>query len=272
MDIKDTIGQFYLIDGQLQPLASLAKLSISDERPVYEVIRVIEGVPLFLQDHVDRMHASLTMLGRVFPISSASMSAQIRLLAETEKMRNFNVKIILYLAGNTQRMLLYISRSHYPGQDQIDQGVAVSLLHRERTTPNAKIVDPNYKQLVSDTILRDQVFEVLLVNTSKEVTEGSRSNVFFLKGDQLYTAPQHQVLKGITRKYVLQVSKSVGIKVMEEAVKLEELTQMDGLFLSGTSLKVLPVARIEQATYGSSTLPSFLALRDGFDRLIETVL
>ena len=44
---------------------------------------------------------------------------------------------------------------------------------------------------------------------------------------------------------------------------------MDGLFISGTSIKVLPVASVNDIIFKSSTNANVIAIRDQYDRLIE---
>ena len=51
-------------------------------------------------------------------------------------------------------------------------------------------------RLISD----NKLYEVLLVDRNGRITEGSRSNVFFVKGNKFYTGPSAMVLVGITRK------------------------------------------------------------------------
>ena len=90
------------------------------------------------------------------------------------------------------------------------------------------------------------VYETVLVNDRKEITEGSRSNIFFIDPmDRVITPPLKDVLPGITRKYVIGICQSEAIEVIERPVVLNELNRFISCFISGTSPKVLPVWQLD---------------------------
>ena len=74
--------------------------------------------------------------------------------------------------------------------------------------------------------------------------EASKSNVFAIINNTVITPPDDLVLPGITRKYVLEVCREMGIPVRMRAIQLEEIEKVDGLFLTGTSIHVLPVCQV----------------------------
>lgn len=95
-------------------------------------------------------------------------------------------------------------------------------------------------------IKQENVFEVLLVNRYQQVTEGSKSNAFFIFGDRVVTAPSQAVLPGITRKYVMECCRTLGIRLEEKPVALSSLSQADAAFISGTSPNIMPIRQINQ--------------------------
>ena len=72
------------------------------------------------------------------------------------------------------------------------------------------------------------------------ITEGSRSNIFFLKGETLVTSPDNVILNGITRKHILEICRENNIKVEFACVKVDEISEFDAVFMTGTSPMVLP--------------------------------
>ena len=77
------------------------------------------------------------------------------------------------------------------------------------------------------------------------ITEGSRSNVFFVNGNKFYTAPASKVLVGVTRTKVIECIDELDFTVIEEAVLASQTGMFDAVFLTGTSPKVLPVNSID---------------------------
>ena len=88
------------------------------------------------------------------------------------------------------------------------------------------------------------VFESILVNKQGFITEGSKSNIFFIKDDELYTAPDSLVLSGITRQKIIAICKSFSINIIFEAVNFQNIKSFDAAFLCGTSPEVLPIRAI----------------------------
>lgn len=77
------------------------------------------------------------------------------------------------------------------------------------------------------------------------LTEGSHTNVFFVKNGTVLTHPLGpHVLPGITRQLVLGFCRDEGIPVREEAVRLSELPSVDEAFLTGTTTQVVAIGKI----------------------------
>ena len=95
-------------------------------------------------------------------------------------------------------------------------------------------------------------YEALLVNNNNHITEGSRSNIFFLKGNILFTAPDNLILSGITRKYILEICRENGIKVELACIEPEDLPEYNSVFMTGTSPTLLPFNRIDNQYFNVS--------------------
>ncbi len=76
-------------------------------------------------------------------------------------------------------------------------------------------------------------------------TEGSHSSIFFVKFDKLFTHPEGpDILSGITRKIVMEMCEEMYIKVVEKAVHIDELVEVDEIFLTGTTTQILSVKKM----------------------------
>ena len=93
------------------------------------------------------------------------------------------------------------------------------------------------------------LYEVLLVDNDHNVTEGSKSNTFFVKGNTIVTAMAQDVLCGITRLQIVSLIHSLRIPLEERKIHLSELSDFDAAFISGTSPKVLPIRSVESIEY-----------------------
>ena len=114
-------------------------------------------------------------------------------------------------------------------------------------------------------------YEVLLADHLNQITEGSRSNVFFVTGRELVTSPGNKVLLGITRQKTLQIARDLKIRVNEREVDFNELQHFDAAFITGTSPKILPIQQIEGFTFNPQN-EIVRQLMKSYDDLIEGYL
>jgi len=216
---------------------------------VYEVIRLHKGIFLFLDDHIDRIISSAE-LKKLSPIpEKCDLLNIIKKTVEINKEENGNVKLLVAFSGTNCSLTAGFIHHSYPNASDYKTGVCIQSMEAERPDPNAKIINPLLKQKV-DKILKDKnIYEVAYVNHDGLITEGSRSNLFFIKKDKIFTAPENMVLKGVTRKYVIEACIKAGYEVIEQAISVEKYKEMDALLITGTSPKVLPASTLNDKLY-----------------------
>ncbi len=212
---------------------------------IYEVIRVMDGVCLFIEDHIARLMNSARLAGERLPLSEPQFILSLNELVAANNIRQGNIKLVIEMAGGNKNYSAYFITHYYPSSEQYINGVKVVALKAERTNPNAKIWQSELKQKV-DLMLKDKsIYEVALFDYDGFITEGSKSNLFFVKDDAVVTAPYNRVLPGVTRKYVLQACIRLKIDINENCLHYRELPSLQAAFISGTSPKVLPIAKID---------------------------
>lgn len=249
----EAILDYYICDGEVLSTENLNDFNKITSPSIYEVIRVIDGIPLYEEEHLDRMRKSAELLGFKIHKSNSDISKDIRKLIEINKTFNLNVKIVISnIDQKEQTLLLYFVKSSYPSKSQYQHGVHSILFHSHRENPNIKIVNVDLRAKANMMIKEEGAYEALLVNEHGYITEGSRSNLFFVSKDKVYTAPPGEVLLGITRKKILEACKDLKIDIIEEHVHIDQLDEFEGVFMSGTSVGVLPLATIDERSYSSA--------------------
>ena len=131
----------------------------------------------------------------------------------------------------------------------------MSVLYAERDNPLAKYGNLNVRQKADEIIKLKNVYEVVLINSNNIITEGSRSNIFFLKKKHglLFTPHDNLVLNGVTRKKIFELAINSGIDIFESEFTINELEKFDSLFLTGTSPKVLPVSSVDNIKFDTGS-------------------
>jgi len=240
----------------------------SSDQTIYEVIRVIDGFCIFLEDHFERLQKSfVTQNQRTFEMGFAEFKLKIEELVLINKSSEGNIKFVYLETEDESDWAFFFIPHLYPETLDFQNGVATDLLFQERINPNAKVIQNSVRENANQMIAEQNLYEVLLVDRDGQITEGSRSNVFFVKDEVFYTAPASKVLVGITRKKVLECLRELGFQYKEESVIYSSIPSYDAVFLTGTSPKVLPVRRIGTQLY-ETNIQCIKMLMDSYDKRI----
>lgn len=267
--MKECLGQQFICNGELIPAGLFDDSFLSGPDYVYEVFRVIDGVALFLDDHLKRFHQTCKLAGHTFQFESNDLYEWVYRLITANQLAIGNIKIVLKNApANSADLCIYITEHQYPTSVDFANGVDVLLFKGMRYNPNAKIMDVSLRNANNQLKSQKNVYETLLVDTDGCITEGSRSNVFFVKDGRVITPPLEDVLPGITRKHVLEVCRQQSIEVTEAKVLARSLVVMEGLFISGTSRKVLPVKKVDGLDFDPRH-PLIIQIKNAFDQKIS---
>lgn len=236
---------YFVFNNSLIESLALPKYLTSDGLVIYEVIRIIDKKILFLEDHIERLLTSLETL-QIHPLwSRQQITHQLLLLIQSSELENTNIKFQIQVdqVKEAQNFIAYFIPHAYPTEDQYKYGVRASILNASRKNPNAKVQNLTLRQKADEIIKNENVYEVIL-SQNGIITEGSRSNLFSIKGSVVKTPQIEDVLPGVTRKHLIQVCNDLKIQCHEEKIMLDALLTMDALFISGTSPKVLPIKSI----------------------------
>ena len=169
-------------------------------------------------------------------------------------------------------MTCYFIPYFYPEPEMYIQGVRLMTFPHVRLNPGIKKWDDIFRNSVSLFIRENSIYEAVLLNSKQQITEGSRSNIFFInRHDQLITAPGKDVLPGITRKYVLDICHEAQIEIIEKPTPLDEINSVSTCFISGTSPKILPVKQLNDSFFSTSHPVLSLMMRK-FDELLQANL
>jgi len=159
--------------------------------------------------------------------------------------------------------------SVYPPSAVYKQGVATGLLNMERSNPNAKVWQGDLKEAVARQCTMRNLYEMILVDANDVISEGSRSNLFFTQGNTLITAPDEAVLEGITRLKLLELAEQMKIPLIKREIHVSELESFDGAFITGTSIHLLPVSKIDLWERQSSEQSLIKHLMDQFEKAVK---
>ena len=123
----------------------------------------------------------------------------------------------------------------------------------DSSTPTQAKMGGNYLNsiLATQDAKKRKFDEAILLDKNDSVSEAPGENIFIVKNKILITPPlSSSALDGITRKSILEFSKSLKIKSKIKEITKNELKKADEVFLTGTAAEVTPVIKIESKEIG----------------------
>ncbi|MDH5716718.1 MAG: branched-chain amino acid transaminase [Spirochaetia bacterium] len=109
--------------------------------------------------------------------------------------------------------------------------------------------------LAKSEALQNGFDEAIFLDSGKFVSEGSASNLFLVKNNELITPDlPSSILEGITRRTVLTLAEENNIKFKERRVGRTELYTADELFFAGTGVQIAWIKTVDKRTIGEGKM------------------
>lgn len=274
------MNEWIWLNGEVIPMAE-ARVGVEDRGyqfadGVYEVIRLYNGNPFTLDEHLDRLERSAAGIELTVPQARPALASEIRKLVQKSGVKAGMVYLQL-TRGVSKRnhvfsphagpTLLFYARAlpppQLPGEGEGIKLLAVEDDRWKRCWVKSIALLPNV--LAKNKAVASGFDEAVFVDGGV-VTECSASNLFAVIGQKLVTHPVgSKVLPGITRALLLDCATGLNIPVDERGYSPEEALRASELFITSTTREVSWVARwndryIGQARCGPVTLALHRAL------------
>ena len=138
-----------------------------------------------------------------------------------------------------------------------NDGIRISLVDMLRNHP--KSVNPIIKSnnllnnaLAMQAAYRAGAEEALMCNYRGELTECSQANFFMVRGGAALTPKSEAgLLEGVTRAFIFELGRELGIDVREETLLPKDLETADEMFITSTTRELCPVVNVDGRTVGS---------------------
>ncbi|EPY2283069.1 aminotransferase class IV [Clostridium sporogenes] len=266
----ECFNEFFIENEKIKERDSFEESFLKEGKSLYEVIRIIDRAPLFLKSHLERFYNSAKLEGLNLWLDEEEIKEKINRLIEINKVSIGNIKLVFnFNKRKNNNFLCYFLKHNYPEDIEYKRGVKTILYHGERENPNAKVINMDFRKIVGEKIKEEKAYEAILVDRNGYITEGSKSNIFMIKDGKVITAPIEKVLPGITRQNIIDVCKNLNLKVEEEKVHYKDIGKLEGLFISGTSPKVLPIKSVDEIEFKSSENKLILSIIESYNKAIE---
>jgi len=257
--MSECYRKYFFINNLVKSSTEFDDNILAKGKSLYDVVLVKNSIPLFLQKYLMRICRTAKLEGVQLWLSNDEIKNKILDLIKINEIEEDSLKIVFsfgndFFGQKENIFLAYMMVNNAPTVEQFKIGVETISYSAERQNPHAKVFNFNLRTKISELINQKNIYEVILVDNKGFITEGSRSNLFFIKDKIVYTTIIDSVLPGITRENIIEVCTKNKIEILETKVKYDDLIYFDSVFMTGTSRKVLPINKIDDLKFNTENL------------------
>jgi len=231
---------------------------------LFETLRTYRGSVFRLEEHVERLRNSASMLGMVVEdrvdiyrkginellVANGLSDARIRITVTAG-----SVRVGIHQGGQSQRTTVMTCGPFQESPDVYHHGVVV-MLSDYKLSPSDPIA--RYKTtcflprlLALRTAQRARMADAVWFTTDGFLADGSTSNIFLFKDDKLLTPSlELPVMAGITRKAILEIARDMQICAEEGKFSLQDMLGSTEIFLTNSVMEIMPVVAVEKHEVG----------------------
>ena len=235
---------------------------------VYETMRTYHRRPFLYDRHMRRLRNSARLIALPLPFSDEELASDIDATvaagtfdgeAYIRVLVTRGIGELTYDPSATPKpsIVIIVKPQVDPPAEAYERGVraiVVDVVRNHPATVNPMIKSNNLlnNALAAQEALRRGGFEGIMRNYRGELTECTTANLFIVKNGAALTPPLDAgLLPGITREFLFEVGRDVGVPVREQVLRDEDLFAADEAFLTGTTREILPIVTVDDRQIGT---------------------
>ena len=222
---------------------------------VFDFLRTINGKFVHVDDHLDRFIYSASQMRLQHGKTKEQLKQLLDELAAKNKLPDSGIRITLtggYSEDGysiaTPNLIIYQKPLLVNKQNQQD-GIRLVSYEHQRQLPHLKTIDYIMAIWLRPFIAQHNADDVIY-HKEGSVTECPRSNVFIVTKDDRIVTPANNILKGITRKHIIEAAKNHFI-VEEKDVTIDDILQAKEAFITSTTKQLLPIFQLDGNKVGN---------------------
>lgn len=234
---------------------------------VFEGVRVYGGKVFRLEEHLDRLYDSAKAIWLTIPMDKRELASITREAVSRSGIAEAYIRhVVTRGVGDlgldprkcpkasviiiVDTIKLWPEQVYETGLNVITAGTPIP--QRESLSPRVKSL--NYLAHIMAKVegIHAGADEVLMLDSSGAVAEGSGQNVFVVKKGRLSTPPPHAgILKGVTRDVVIELAAGAGYQVEETMLNRYDLYTADEAFFTGTASEIVGIRQLDGRVIGT---------------------
>jgi D-alanine transaminase/branched-chain amino acid aminotransferase len=226
---------------------------------LFDYLKTLNYIPIFIDDHLERFYFSARQLRLPVPLNKEQLKQVIHELINRNGIANSGIKLTLTggysVDGYSIAQPNLIIAQHplqLPKQESIDKGIKLITYQHQRQLSQVKTID--YLMAIwLQPLIKEKGADDVLYFSNDVVCECPRANFFMITKEDKLVTPAQNILKGITRKNILDNAGFLGIKIEERDINIEELKTAKAAFICSTTKAILPVTQIDDIVYDDNS-------------------
>jgi branched-chain amino acid aminotransferase len=238
--------------------ADEAKVSIFDPGLLYglglfETVRSYNNKIVYFEEHLMRILDSAGLIGIKSPYSKQKLKEIIKETIKKNGFKDTYVRLTLWKTGISVIVRRYKPNSAQKYKKGFNACVSSFRQNEDSLLARIKTTSRILYQLSLQEAKNQGLDEAIILNNRGHITEGTRSNIFLVKGKEIFTpALECGCLNGITRRVIFDLAGKNGLDIYEGKFTLQDLYRADEAFLTNSLMGIMPIASIEGITIGEN--------------------
>ena len=226
------------------------------------------GIPVFLEDHVDRILGNAQALKMNLPFSKQDVKKLVYQTLEKNDLSNTDCNVMIIFAGkspddisglvSSQEVDLFIVTSpikKYP-QESYQNGISLGLYEFERIDAEIKTPYTYYGGMKAHrSLVAEGPFDEGLYTSKNEILEGTTFSFFIVYNDSVMTSKlDGRILGSVTRKNLLRIMDLQKINHKETVISINDLKNASEAFIASANRDLIPVVSIDNQLIGNGKI------------------
>jgi len=225
---------------------------------LFESMRAYDNKIVYFDEHLKRIGKSAKLMDIKCPYAPARLKGVIHEAVKISGFKDAYARLTLWKSENGADILVTVKKYRsYPSRKYKEGFHAfISSFRQNNDSLFAQLKTTNYLicRLAYGQALKKGFDEALILNHKGYIAEGSRSNLFFVKGKELFTPSlKCGCLDGITRRVVFDLAKKYKIEAFEGNFTIQDLAGSNEAFLTNSLMGIMPLASVEGRCIGRNT-------------------
>ena len=251
---------------------------------VFEGERVYDGSIFKLEEHTTRLFYSAKRMGIKIPYTEIEINNACKEIISVQNIKDGYVRPMAWrgsemMAISAQQTKIHVAVATWDWGSYFDpklkvNGIRLNISNWRKPPPYSIPWDTKASGLYMINTLSKHDAEQqgytdsLMLDYEGNVAEATGANIFFKTEDgAIHTPIPDSFLDGITRRTVIAIAKSKGIKIEERKIKPEELKNFAGCFLTGSAAEVTPVSCIADNQF--KVCETIINLNESYQALVR---